>query len=126
MNNIFSILFGTLITTAHAAQLDQWGSANSGVQQMWARVRATLYTRDEPVQALINSTIMFIFPLIGVAAVIIIIYAGIRIVTSQGKEDVVSEAKTMIFYACLGVIFSIMATTIVAYFANVFFPTLYQ
>jgi hypothetical protein len=119
-------LLGKLIETAYAEQLDNWGSANGGVQAMWAQIRATLYTRQDPVQSLMASTILFIFPLIGVAAVIIIIYAGIRIVSSQGKEDVVSEAKNMIFYACIGVILSIMATAIVGYFANVFFPTLYQ
>ncbi len=126
MMNLFSTILGALTTTAHAAQLDSWGTQNSGVQQMWAKVRETLYTREEPVQALLGATISFIFPLIGVAAVIIIIYAGIRIVSSQGKEDVVSEAKNMIFYASIGVILSIMGSTIVAYFATVFFPTLYQ
>jgi hypothetical protein len=124
--NFLIFLIGSLIAKAHAAPLDSYGSSNSGVQSMWAQVRSVLYTRDDPVNSLIKATILFIFPLIGMAAVLIIIYAGIRIVTSQGKEDVVSTAKTMIFYACVGVILSIMATTVVAYFANVFFPTIYQ
>jgi hypothetical protein len=53
---------------------------------------------------------------IGSAATLIILYAAIRLVVSGGNEEMVRKAwKEMIFYALLGLIFTILADTIVNY-----------
>lgn len=118
-------LLGMLIPSAHAA-LDDWGSDNPGVQAMWEGIRGVLYTRDDPVASLVGATILFIYPLIGGVALLIILYAGVRIITSQGKEDVISNAKNMILYALIGVVLGMMSSTVIAYFADTFFPNLLQ
>jgi hypothetical protein len=117
-------LIGQSITTAAAKPLESWGSSNPGVQQMWQRIRGTLFTRSDPVYSTVGIVINFVYPLIGAAAMLVIIYAGIRIITAQGKEDVISNAKSMIMYALIGVVLGVISSTVIAYFANFFFPSL--
>ncbi len=53
---------------------------------------------------------------IGPAAVLIILYASIRIITSGGNDETVRKSmKEIILYAVLGLIFAILADTIINY-----------
>lgn len=124
--HLLSSLIGLCITTAHAASLDDWGRGGAGVSGMWSAIRGTLYTRTDPVAGLSSATVGFFFPLIGGAAVLMVLYAGIKMITGQGKEESFSKAKDIIYYALGGVILAMLATAIVGYFASVFFPTLFQ
>jgi len=126
MSLLLALLTGLFLDTAHAANLDNWGNGGAGVSQMWSAIRGTLYTNADPVSALSGATIGFVFPLIGGAAVLAILYAGIRMITGQGKEESFSKAKEIIYYALGGVILAMLATAIVGYFGTVFFPTLFQ
>lgn len=118
-------LAGLLIDTAHAANLDNWGAGGAGVSGMWNAIRGTLYTRTDPVAGLSTATIGFFFPMIGGVAVLMVLYAGIKMITGQGKEDSFSKAKEIIYYALGGVILAMLATAIVGFFGTVFFPTLF-
>ena len=51
--------------------------------------------------------------IIGSGAVVIILLAAIRIVTSNGNDEVITKAKKMILYAALGLLFAILASVIV-------------
>lgn len=120
--SVLSFLIGLVTPVAHAANLDNWGAENSGVAQMWSMIRGTLYTQQDPVAGLSAATIGFVFPLIGASAVLVILYAGIKMIWGRGKDESVSKAKEIIFYALIGVILAILAVTIVGFFANVFLP----
>ena len=52
---------------------------------------------------------------IGAGAVVIILYAAVRIVSSAGNEEVLGKARKVIFYAALGLLFAVLAGTIVNY-----------
>ncbi len=52
---------------------------------------------------------------IGAGAVVVILYAAVRIVSSGANEEVISKSKKIIFYACLGILLAILGSTIVNY-----------
>jgi hypothetical protein len=56
--------------------------------------------------------------LIGIAAVVVIIYAGFRYVTSAGSQDGVKAAKDAIIYAIIGLIVVALAQAIVHFVLN--------
>lgn len=58
--------------------------------------------------------------LAGLAAVFVLIYAGIRYITSQGKPDSLEAAKQTITYAIIGLVLAIMGATIVGFIAGQF------
>jgi hypothetical protein len=51
----------------------------------------------------------------GIAAVIMIIVAGIKFITSQGDSSSVSQARQTIIYACVGIVVIVLAKTIITY-----------
>lgn len=51
----------------------------------------------------------------GIAAVLYIIYGGIRFISSQGQPDKIANARQTIIYSAAGLIIAIMARTIVQY-----------
>lgn len=50
---------------------------------------------------------------IGILLVAIIIYAGFRIIVSQGEEEELTKGRTMIVYAIIGVVIIFLSYTIV-------------
>jgi hypothetical protein len=123
-------LLGRLVTTAHAETLDKWGSSNAGVQTMWQTIKSSVYvgtytaSNGGVVRALAERAVIFLLPLIAAAAVLLIVYAGIRIISSRGQEDQVTEGKTIITYALAGVALALLGTTILGFFYYTFFPIL--
>lgn len=51
----------------------------------------------------------------GIAAVIMIIVAGIKFITSQGDSGSVSDARKTIIYACVGIAVIVLSRTIITY-----------
>jgi len=69
--------------------------------------------------ASIAKTIVNIFSLIvGIAAVIMIIYGGLRYVTSGGDSGSVGNAKNTLVYAIVGLVIVALAQTIVHFVLN--------
>lgn len=68
----------------------------------------------ETVPQLIASLLRILFVLIGIAAVIIIIIAGFRMVLASGNEEELTKAKKAITWAIIGLIISLMSFSIVA------------
>ena len=50
---------------------------------------------------------------IGAGAVVVILYAAVRMISSGGSEEVLSKSKKVLFYAALGLLFAIMGSTII-------------
>jgi hypothetical protein len=69
-----------------------------------------------------NSTIAVVFniafSIIGAIAVLIVIFAGIKFITSSGKPEEIARAKDTIIYAGVGIIVCGMAVTIVSFIAG--------
>ncbi|HVS78845.1 MAG TPA: pilin [Candidatus Saccharimonadales bacterium] len=69
---------------------------------------------DDTIATVINLLSIFV----GIVAVIMIVIAGFRYVTSGGKQDSVSGAKNTILYAVIGLIIVALAQIIVQFVLN--------
>lgn len=67
----------------------------------------------EDFKTVIKNVINILLFLIGMVAVIFIVIAGLRFVTSNGDTNTVSQAKNTIIYAVLGIVVAVMAYAIV-------------
>lgn len=127
--SLSTFIIGLLLDTASAQTLREAGAGGPGVNSMWNQICATLPCISSGgvggsglIDALATAVINFVFPLVSVIAVCLVMYAGILIVTSNGSEDKVSEAKKIILYAVLGVALSLMTSAVMAflvYYLNV-------
>jgi hypothetical protein len=68
----------------------------------------------ESVPELLANLLRILFVLIGIAAVVVIIIAGFRMVLASGNEDELTKAKKAITWAIIGLIVSLMSFSIVA------------
>lgn len=64
-------------------------------------------------QTQLDSAVNGAFMIAGVIAVLFIIIAGFRYVTSQGNSDAIRSAREMIIYSVVGLVIVIMAFAIV-------------
>ena len=80
------------------------------------KVKTENIEKDGTVQNLTN---LFLY-LLGIIAVIAIIYGGITYVTSNGAASKIKKAKDVILYAVIGVVVGVMAWGIVNFVLNQF------
>jgi hypothetical protein len=114
-----------LVQTAHAARLETVGSRNPVIANMWARICSTLpfCTVGANAPAFFGAKIArFVSSTILVLGVAVLIYAGIKIILSQGNEEALNEGKKIGMYALGGIALSILAQAIIRYVATVVFP----
>jgi hypothetical protein len=89
-----------------------------GTQTMWQQICQTLpfcaVGKNAPmfVATKVGS---FIAEVIGGAAVLVILYAAIRLVSARGGEEGVSESKKILLYAVIGLILAIISDAVVYY-----------
>lgn len=62
--------------------------------------------------------VRFITFLTGIASIVIMIYAGLKYITSNGDSSTVSAAKSTILYALIGVVVSLMSQGIILFVIN--------
>lgn len=72
---------------------------------------------DKVVETIKNIINILLF-LIGLFAVVMIVIAGFRFVTSNGDSNTVSQAKNTIIYAVIGIVVAVMAYAIVNFVLN--------
>jgi hypothetical protein len=63
----------------------------------------------------VNNILQVVFGTMGAIALIIIIIAGIKFMTSQGNPDNLTKARNTIIYAAVGLAVSLGALTIVTF-----------
>ncbi len=121
MTSFTSFVIGMFVSRAFAETLDKAGAGANGVDAMWASICSVMpcsVPTGNLVTYLSLRIINFIFPFISVVAVILIIYSGILIITSNGSEDKVSEGKKIIMYAGVGLVLSLLTTAILNFFVG--------
>lgn len=67
---------------------------------------------------LVNSIIQFAVPLSVTAVVVLLVYAGYMMMTSQGNPDKLQEAKSIITNAIIGFVFILLSVTILVLLSN--------
>lgn len=110
----FHPLIGFLIPKAHAI-LSDVGSGGAGVDGMWESICSTLpfcgLGAGGP-EFIVFKILDFIFAIIAGAAVLVIIWAGLKLIFAAGNEEAQGEAKKIILYALGGLILAILGETI--------------
>lgn len=118
---------GILIGTAHA-QAHIYDLGGSAVGTMWDQIRSTFEpysTGTNLIQNMYNSVLHLFQAVVGTAAVISIVYAGIIVATSA-SEDKIAEAKKIVTYALVGFIILMIGPIILAYMRDVIIPLMFQ
>lgn len=114
ISSIILALFAPLNAFAEENSGESGGSktfdACKHVKTQGTAVCAGSKTKAEDV---VKNIISILFWIIGILAVIVIIYAGIIFITAAGNPGKVAQAKTMIIYAVIGLAVAILAYTIV-------------
>lgn len=103
--------------SAHAAGLVDVG--NGTTAPIWADICSYLPYCGQGANGVVIITGIIsniVLWTIGPAAVLVILYASIRLITSAGNDETVRKAmKEIILYALLGLVLAIMASTIINY-----------
>ncbi len=63
----------------------------------------------------VQTVLQIVFALIGAVAVIILMLAALKYITSRGDPQAVAKAKNTIVYAAIGLVISVSAFTIVGF-----------
>ncbi len=130
MIRLLTLLIGWIPAAyANTPTLDKWGTRNPAVARMWEMIRSTVYVNiggQDLVHALTGSLVQLIFTFIVGASTLLIMYAGIRMIASRGKEDEFTQGKTIITWALIGLVLAMLARVIISFFADGFFPAFFQ
>ena len=81
--------------------------------------KSSLCSNGGDMKNIVSNVLRTLFFILGVLAVIMIIYAGIQYVISAGDSGKVTKAKNTIIYSVVGLVVAIMAYAIVGYIAGV-------
>jgi hypothetical protein len=75
-------------------------------------------SKQTTADGLVNSIIQFAVPLSVTAVVVLLVYAGYMMMTSQGNPDKLQEAKSIITNAIIGFVFILLSVTILVLLSN--------
>lgn len=114
---ISSIILALFAPLNAFAEEDSGGSGGSKTFDACKHVKtqgtAVCAGSETKAEDVVKNIISILFWIIGILAVIVIIYAGITFITAAGNPSKVVQAKTMIIYAVIGLAVAILAYTIV-------------
>lgn len=130
MMDTLSLIIGFVSKAyANTPTLTNWGTqgpnANPGVQSMWNTISGTVHINinaQDLVHALTGGIVHLIFTFISGASALLIMYAGIRMIAARGKDDEYSQGKTIITWALVGLVLSLLANVVVTFFQTGFLP----
>lgn len=97
------------ISTPVGAQASDLTDICAGTQNTGSPLCRDTMDGEKVVQTIIN-TLLY---LVGMIAVIMIVYSGIRYTTSAGNQNAVTSAKNTLLYSVVGLVVAILAWTIV-------------
>jgi hypothetical protein len=99
-----------------ASSIEQLGSGSPGIDSMWGELKQIFPHTDYGSQGLAFIILMItniILRLLAGGAVLMIVYAGIRMIT--GGEEGLGEAKKAVTYALVGLVGALIADAVVNY-----------
>jgi len=70
---------------------------------------------DVPLERIIMNIITWVLGILSLVAVIVIIYGGVRYMTSTGDSGKVKDAKNTILYGIIGLVIALLAFAIVSF-----------
>ena len=110
----------TLPRAAHALDsVQDLGGGSPGISQMWNFTSLLPHFGENVFAVSAGIVINAVRFTIGGAAIAVILYAAIRMITSAGNDQTIQDAwKKTIFYACLGLALTILADEILNFIFN--------
>ncbi len=113
--SLFSFAFAFIfIATPVSAGVDVWGDNVSGATRANLAGATGLDEKKDP-RVIIANVIKIILGFLGIIAVILILLAGFKWMTAQGNEDQVTEAKTLLTQAVIGLAIILSAFAIATF-----------
>lgn len=113
----FSFRASTLLLASQMAVTKVFAGSALGTVPAIPGTPGTI-TDAASVKALILSIVVFVLNFLALLAVVFILYAGFRLVTSGGNEEAKNKAKTTIIYVILGLLVVLFARAIVSFFVE--------
>jgi hypothetical protein len=110
-----------LPATAGAASVSQFCNSNNGVSGSGTAVCNSQNNNGKtgnPFLSIAKLVLNILSVILGVAAVVIIIYQGLRMITSNGDSQTVQRAREGIGDALIGIVIAVAAQTIVLFVLN--------
>lgn len=120
---IISILFSIILSPIAFAEGGTNGTNGSGgtfnaCKHVVSGKTAVCSGDSKNATNIAKNIISILLWVVGIAAVIVIIYAGITFVTAAGNPSAITRAKTMIIYAVIGLAVAILSYAIVNFVIN--------
>lgn len=114
--------FGLLLAPATAmvahAQTEATGQISCGASGQFTETECSDPGADQVVTNSIELAIRILQLVVGIISVVMIIFGGIKYITSGGDAGAVSSAKNTIIYACIGLVVVALAEVIVQFVLN--------
>lgn len=113
--NKASVLALTVMTSTHAAmaQINDARSAREAFLPTNSNLRVNAVRGEADLLPLIFQWINNAMWLLGIVAVLIIIWSGVKLIISQGNEDAIKDAKKTLIYAAAGFALIVLSGVIV-------------
>lgn len=113
---LLTALIGFFVPQAHAV-LNEVGSSGAGVSGMWESICNTFPPAFcnlglDGIAYAAGLVVDFVFAVIAGLAVLVIIFAGLKLIFSAGNEEAAGEAKKIILYALIGLLLALLAEVI--------------
>jgi hypothetical protein len=105
-STIISVIFGMLLLICRVAISIAFGATGAAT--------------PAPLIAIIVNILTFVLGFVALAAVVVIVYAGILLVLNYGRDDEISKAKGIITRAIIGIIIILVSIGIVQFVIGVF------
>lgn len=112
----------SMIPRASASAIEQLGQGSPGIAAMWMDLKTIFPHTDYGSSGFAFIVLLItniILRFIGGAAVLMIVYGGIRMTMTVADENAHGEAKKIVLYACLGLVLVIATDAIVLYVMRV-------
>lgn len=111
----FCVLFFTNIVSAQTVQVIEDDADTLGIQ---AVDNSGLVLSGQDIRVVIAKIIRAVLGLLGIIAVVIVIYAGFTIMTSGGNEEKVAQGKKILTNGVIGLAIILMSFIIVQFLLN--------
>ena len=109
---VFGLSFLTPALAAPSAGAVDYGIKAGTAASKTEEMPESLFGEDGS-EGIFKKVVNIMLFVIGAVAVIMLIYGGVKYVTSGGAQDKVAEAKNTILYAIVGIVVALLAFAVV-------------
>jgi len=107
LTSTFSALPGTVLASNAA------GQACAGLASLTTSNKCGTGQAQASVNNVVTTVTKLISYIVGIVAVLVIIFAGFKYITSGGNNEAINSARNMIMYAIIGLALAVIAQLIV-------------